>query len=384
MEFIVPCHFGLEAVLKKEIEGLGYHILETEDGRVTFEGEISAIARANIFLRTGERVLLKVGDFKAFTFEELYQRTKAIPWKTYLPKDAAFWVTKASSVKSRLFSTSDIQSVMKKAMVDSMKEAWHLPVFPENGAKYPVRVFLYKDRVTVGLDTTGESLHKRGYRKNTTKAPLSETLAAALLMLTPWKRDRILVDPFCGSGTFAIEAALLAKNEAPGMNREFTAEAWTNLLPKKVWYQALEEAEKQIIPPEELHTDIQAYDTDPEAIRMAKANAALAGVEDMIHFQVRDVKDLSHRKPYGFIVTNPPYGERLQEKEELFPVYRSLGDAFRKMENWSLYMLTNFEDAEKAVGRSADKKRKIYNGMIQTCFYQFIGKKPPGRREKKA
>ena len=224
MEWIAPCHFGLESVLKRELQDLGYEIVQVEDGRVTFAGEIGAAARANIFLRTAERILLKVGSFRAETFEELFERTREIPWEDYIPEDGKFWVAKAASVKSRLFSPSDIQSIMKKAMVERLKSRYRIEWFPESGAAYPVRVFLMKDIVTVGIDTTGTSLHKRGYRPAAGKAPIAENLAAALIMLTPWRGDRILVDPFCGSGTFPIEAAMMAAHIAPGMNRSFTAE----------------------------------------------------------------------------------------------------------------------------------------------------------------
>lgn len=375
IELIAPCHFGLEAVLKREILDLGYEISSVEDGRVTFQGDAEAVCRANIFLRTAERVLLKVGSFQAVSFEELFEKTKALPWEAYIPKDGKFWVTKASSVKSRLFSPSDIQSVMKKAMVRRLQEHYHMEWFPEDGAEYPVRVFLMKDQVTVGIDTSGASLHKRGYREVSGKAPITETLAAALIMLTPWRGDRILVDPFCGSGTFPIEAAMMAANIAPGMNRSFTAEKWTNLIPKKLWYDTVDEAGDLIREPEE--TDIQGYDADEDVIRIARRNAAEAGVENMIHFQRRDVRDLSHPKKYGFIITNPPYGERLEDKKDLPELYRAFGESFRRLETWSAYMITSYEDAERYFGRKADKNRKIYNGMLKTYFYQFQGPKPP-------
>lgn len=375
IELIAPCHFGLEAVLKREILDLGYEISSVEDGRVTFQGDAEAVCRANIFLRTAERVLLKVGSFQAVSFEELFEKTKALPWEAYIPKDGKFWVTKASSVKSRLFSPSDIQSVMKKAMVRRLQEHYHMEWFPEDGPEYPVRVFLMKDQVTVGIDTSGASLHKRGYREVSGKAPITETLAAALIMLTPWRGDRILVDPFCGSGTFPIEAAMMAANIAPGMNRSFTAEKWTNLIPKKLWYDTVDEAGDLIREPEE--TDIQGYDADEDVIRIARRNAAEAGVEHMIHFQRRDVRDLSHPKKYGFIITNPPYGERLEDKKDLPELYRAFGESFRRLETWSAYMITSYEDAERYFGRKADKNRKIYNGMLKTYFYQFQGPKPP-------
>lgn len=378
LEYIAPCHFGLEAVLKREIVELGYEIVSVEDGRITFAGDAQALCRANIFLRTAERVLIKVGSFHAETFEELFQGTKALPWGEYIPKEGKFWVTKAASVKSRLFSPSDIQSVMKKAMVESMKNTYHADWFAESGDSYPVRVFLMKDEVTVGLDTTGESLHKRGYRKLTAKAPIAENLAAALIMLTPWKQDRILVDPFCGSGTIPIEAAMIAARMAPGMNRSFTAEDWTHIVDRKCWYRAVDEAESLL--DLSVETDIQGYDIDDDMVSIARANAKLAGVERMIHFQRRGVEQLSHPKKYGFIITNPPYGERLEDKKNLSALYGVIGERYMALDSWSLYLITSYEQAEQAIGRKADKNRKIYNGMMKTYFYQFMGPKPGGSK----
>lgn len=377
-ELIAPCHFGMEAVLKREIIDLGYEISQVEDGRVTFVGDDEAICRANIFLRTAERVLVKVGSFRAETFEELFQGTKAIAWEEYIPQDGKFWVAKASSIKSRLFSPSDIQSIMKKAMVERMKGAYGLERFPETGSSYPLRVFLYKDMVTVGIDSTGESLHKRGYRTLTSKAPITETLAAALILLTPWNRDRILVDPFCGSGTFPIEAAMMAANIAPGMNRSFLSEDWKNLIPRKCWYEAMDEAHEMV--DDTVEVDIQGYDIDGEIVKAARANAEAAGVGHMIHFQQRPLSALSHPKKYGFLITNPPYGERIEEKENLPALYREIGERFKALDSWSAYMITAYEDAEKYMGRKADKNRKIYNGMMKTYFYQFLGPKPPRRK----
>lgn len=378
MEWIAPCHFGLESVLKREIQELGYEIIQVEDGRITFGGGIDAACRANIFLRTAERILLKVGSFRAGTFEELFQRTKEIPWENYIPEDGKFWVAKAASVKSKLFSPSDIQSIMKKAMVERMKTRYGISWFQETGASYPVRVFLMKDIVTVGIDTTGVSLHKRGYRPVAGKAPIAENLAAALIMLTPWRKDRILVDPFCGSGTFPIEAAMMAANIAPGMNRSFIAEDWTNLIAKKNWYEAVNEAHDKV--DDQIETDIQGYDADPEVIRTARRNAEEAGVGHLIHFQQREVKDLRHPKKYGFVITNPPYGERLEEKSSLHRIYKEFGQAFRELDSWSAYMITSYEDAERYFGRKADRNRKVYNGMLRTYFYQFQGPKPPKQK----
>ena len=374
-QLVAPCHFGLEAVLKREIYDLGYEITQVEDGRVTFEGDAEAICRANVFLRTAERVLLLVGRFRATTFDELFEGVKALPWEEYLPKDAKFWVKKASSIKSKLFSSSDIQSIVKKAVVERLKREYEVEWFPEDGAAYPIRVFLLKDEVMVTLDTSGESLHKRGYRTMTSKAPLTETLAAALLMLTPWKADRIFVDPFCGSGTFPIMAA----NIAPGMHREFIAEQWTNLIDRKLWYETVEEAEEMV--DTSVSVDIQGYDIDGEVVKAARENAKRAGVADMIHFQERQVSELRHPKKYGFIVTNPPYGERLEDKKDLPELYTQIGEAYRNLDSWSMYMITSYEDTEKYIGRKADKNRKIYNGMLKTYFYQFMGPKPPKRKK---
>ena len=376
--YIAPCHFGLEAVLKKEVWDLGYDVVKVEDGKVFFEGDAEAGARANVFLRPAARVLLQVGSCTAKTWDEPFEGTKALPWEEYLPVDARFLVAKAASVKSALFSPTDIQAVMKKAIVERLKSRYHLNIFPESGAAYPIRVVLMKDEVTAAIDLSGDSLHKRGYRKLVSKAPITETLAAALLMLTPWKAGRILVDPFCGSGTFPIEAALIAANIAPGMNRNFTAEAWKNLIPEKYWNEAKEEARDLVLLPEDC--DIQGYDLDGEIVKAARDNARAAGVDGLIHFQQRDVAALSHPKKYGFIVTNPPYGERLEEKAALPALYRTFGERFRTLDSWSAYVITAYKDAERDMGMKAAKNRKIYNGMMKTYFYEFPGPKPPRRK----
>lgn len=377
-ELIAPCHFGMESVLKKEIVDLGYDVTEVSDGRVTFWGDEEALCRANIFLRTAERILIKIGSFHAETFEELFQGTQNLPWEQYIPSDGKFWVAKAASVKSKLFSPSDIQSIMKKAMVERLKRIYHISWFEENGESFPIRVFLMKDEVTVGLDSTGESLHKRGYRKLKAKAPIAENLAAAMILLTPWNKDRILVDPFCGSGTIPIEAAMMAANMAPGMNRSFTAENWNHIVPKKNWYEALDEAREMI--DLNIDTDIQGYDIDDEMVSISRENAKLAGVDKLIHFQRRGVEQLSHPKKYGFLITNPPYGERLQDKEQMPALYRTIGERFRELDSWSMYLITAYEQAEQYIGRKADKNRKIYNGMMKTYYYQFLGPKPPKRK----
>ncbi len=373
-EFIAPCHFGMEAVLKREILNLGLEIIKVEDGKVTFKGDESAFARANIFLRTTERILLKVGSFKATTFDELFEGTKALPWENFIPRDGKFWVTKANSVRSALFSPSDIQSIMKKAMVERLKTKYKVDWFSETGADYAVRVSLLKDEVTVGIDTSGESLHKRGYRKLTSLAPITETLAAAIILHTPWKADRILVDPFCGCGTFPIEAALIGMNIAPGINRNFAAENFS-FLDKKIWDEARAEARDLIR--HDVDLSIQGYDIDNDIISAARQNAKLAGVSDKIHFQAQDVRNLSNSNKYGFIITNPPYGERMEDKKDMPALYKLIGRVYNSLDSWSMFLITGYEEAENYIGRKADKNRKIYNGMLKSYLYEYMGPKPP-------
>ena len=375
MEFIAPCHFGLESVLKREIQDLGYTVSHVDDGRITFEGDLQAAADANIGLRSAERILLKAGEFKAETFDELFENTKALPWEEMLPRDARFWVTKASSVKSALYSPSDIQSIMKKAMAARMGEHYGLTWLPEDGAAYPLRVSIKKDIVTIGIDTSGMSLHKRGYRVSPVIAPISETLAASLIALTPWRKGRILVDPFCGSGTIPIEAAMMAAHIAPGLKRSFLAEEWGHSTLPKSFSEARAKAREAIQIDKDC--DIQGYDIDESAIRACRDNARAAGVEEMIHFQRRDVRNLHHPKKYGFIITNPPYGERIEDQKNLPDLYRALGDAWQGLDCWSLYVITAYADAERSIGKKATKNRKIYNGMLKTYFYEYQGPKPP-------
>lgn len=377
-ELFAPCHFGLEAVLKREIMDLGYEVTEVVDGRVSFRGDEKAIARCNVFLRTTERVMLKVGSFKALTFDELFEKTKALPWESFIPKDGKFWVKKASSIKSKLFSPSDIQRIVKKAIVDRLSAKYNILRFPEDGSEFPIRITILKDEVTVGLDTSGESLHKRGYRRLTVKAPITETLAAALISLTPWKKDRLLIDPFCGSGTIPIEAAMIGLNIAPGMRRDFQAMTWDNILPKSLFKEAKKEAEDLI--DRETKLSIQGYDIDTSSLDAARGNLSLAGLDGNIHFQQRDMRDISSAKKYGFIITNPPYGERLEEKEAMPELYKEMGKAFARLDEWSYYIITGFEDAPKYFGRKPDKNRKIYNGMMKTYFYSYQGAKPPRQR----
>jgi len=373
-DFLCPCHFGLEAVLKREITQLGYTISRVEDGRVFFKGDADAAARANVFIRTAERVLLVMGEFKARTYDELFEGVKALPWEEVLTVDANFFVSKASSVKSALFSPSDIQRITGKAVVEAMKRKHRLTIFPKSGASWPIRVSINKDVATIAVDTSGESLHKRGYRKLRSAAPISETLAAAIIMLTPWRDERFLIDPFCGSGTIPIEAALIGRNIAPGMKRPFTGENY-GIFPNKLWKAARDEAASLIR--RDVKCPIEGYDIDPEIIKCARANATAAGVADTIHFQCRDMRELSSSHHYGFIITNPPYGERLEDAKTLPALYKDMGEAFGKLRDWSYFFITSYDKAQENFGRKADKNRKIYNGMIKTYLYEYYGPKPP-------
>lgn len=374
-EYMAPCHFGMESVLKKELTNLGYEIKKVQDGKVSFLGDAAACARANMFLRTTERVLIKLAEFHAESFEELFERTKAIPWEQFIPVDGKFWVAKANTINSKLHSAPDIQSIMKKAIVERLKQKYKKEWFDENGSSYPIRVTIIKDEVTVCLDTSGESLHKRGYRKLTSQAPITETLAAALIMLTPWNKDRILIDPFCGSGTIPIEAAMIGANIAPGIKRNFLAESWRNLFNDNMWKMARDEANDLI--KKDIEMSIQGFDKDGEIIKVARINAKNAGVDKFIHFQQRELAELTSNKKYGFIITNPPYGERLEEKSKLPELYKEIGRVFGKLDTWSYFIITAYEDAQKYIGRVADKNRKVYNGMMKTYFYQYMGPKPP-------
>lgn len=372
---ITPCFFGIEKILKNEISNLGYEIIKTEDGRVTYKTDEKGIAMSNIWLRTAERVLLKVAEFEAKTFNDLFESTKAINWAKYIPYGGEFPVSKASSIKSKLFSTSDIQAIVKKAVVESLKTSYQEDgMLPETKEKYPIQVFIHKDIVTIALDTSGRALHKRGYREVSTKAPLRETMASAMVQLTPWQPGRIFVDPMCGSGTIVIEAAMLGLNMAPGLNREFISEKWTTM-DKNIWWDVRKEAF------EKMNTDvdfkIQGYDIDKEAVMIAQKNAELAGVEDYVEFKVFNAKNFESEEKFGFIVTNPPYGERLEDKQTVKKLYKDLGYAFKELKTWSYYMVTSYEDFENAFNKKATKKRKLYNGRLKTYIYQYIGPRPP-------
>lgn len=372
---VSPCFFGMEKMLATEIKNLGFEIEKTEDGRITYKTDEYGIARANMWLRCAERVNLKIAEFTARSFEELYDQTRAIDWSRFIPYGAEFPVAKASSIKSKLYSTPDIQSIVKKAVVDSLKEKYmERGMLKEDKEKYPIYVFIHKDRVLLSIDTSGVSLYKRGYKELANKAPIRETLAAGLVRLTPWRPGRILVDPMCGSGTILIEAAMIGMNMAPGMNREFISEKWRTI-DKKIWWDVRRDAFDQLNDNEDFK--IYGYDIDPESIKIAKHNAEIAGVDQYIDFAVADVKDFKSEQEYGMIITNPPYGERLEDEEAVKILYKEMGYAFRGLKNWSYFVITSYDKFEYEFGQDAPRKRKLYNGMLRTYYYQYLGPRPP-------
>lgn len=370
---IATAAFGLEALVAEELRTLGYTDLKVENGKVIFSGDVRAICRANLWLRQAERVFVQMGQFTAKTFDELFEQTKAVPWEEWFSADARFPV-QGKSVKSTLFSVSDCQAIVKKAIVERLKVKYQQNWFEENGPTYPVEVALLKDVVTLSIDTSGIGLHKRGYRKLVSKAPVRETLAASMLSLSRWKAERVLIDPFCGSGTIPIEAALMGLNIAPGLKRDFAAEKWPNL-PREMWVETRTEAADLIR--KDVSLEIEGYDLDKEVLSLARYHAREAGVEKYIHFQERPLADLSSKKKYGYIICNPPYGERLEDKATVERLYRQMGQVFKKLDTWSFYVLTASEDFEKLLGRQASKNRKLYNGMIKCYYYQFFGPRPP-------
>ena len=372
---VSPCFFGMEKMLATEIKNLGFEIEKTEDGRITYKTDEYGIARANMWLRCAERVNLKIAEFTARSFEELYDQTRSIDWSRFIPYGAEFPVAKASSIKSKLYSTPDIQSIVKKAAADSLKEKYmERGMLKEDKEKYPIYVFIHKDRVLLSIDTSGVSLYKRGYKELANKAPIRETLAAGLVRLTPWRPGRILVDPMCGSGTILIEAAMIGMNMAPGMNREFISEKWRTI-DKNIWWDVRRDAFDQLNDNEDFK--IYGYDIDPESIKIAKHNAEIAGVDQYIDFAVADVKDFKSDKEYGMIITNPPYGERLEDEEAVKILYKEMGYAFRGLKNWSYFVITSYDKFEYEFGQDAPRKRKLYNGMLRTYYYQYLGPRPP-------
>lgn len=374
LEIIATSAFGLESVLADEIRNLGYTDIKVENGRVTFIADELAVARCNLWLRTADRVLLKVGEFEATSFEELFEKTKALPWADYIPEDGNFPVSKAKSVKSKLFSLSDSQAIVKKAVVEKMKKRYHVEWFKETGPLFSIHVSILKNIATLSIDTSGPGLHKRGYRKLNNEAPLKETLAAGLVLLSKWKPDRQLIDPLCGSGTIPIEAAMIGLNMAPGIKRKFISEDWP-LIPKKVWDQAREEAMDLF----DYDADFKVLgsDIDGEVLRGARHNIKQFGLEDHIFFQRLPVSGLKSSKEYGYIICNPPYAQRIGELKETEELYRDMGRVFRNMDTWSYFILTSHPDFQRLFGKKADKNRKLYNGRILCYYYQYIGPRPP-------
>jgi len=373
VDLIATATFGLEALVAQEVKDLGYKNVTVENGKVTFNADLSAICRANLWLRTADRVRLKVGEFKATTFDELFEQTKALPWPDLIPGDAEFPV-EGKSVKSTLFSVSDCQAIVKKAVVESMKQRYKQEWFIEQGPLYKIEVALLKDVATLTIDTSGAGLHKRGYRELVSQAPLKETLAAALILLSHWHPDTVLMDPFCGSGTIPIEAALIGQNIAPGMNREFVSERWPSI-PRELWRQARKETHDLACYDRSL--SIIGTDNDKEVLKIARQNAIEAGVEELIHFQCLPVAEVRSSKKYGKIICNPPYGERLGELRDVERLYREMGQVCSSLDTWSFYILAAHPQFEKLFGRPATKKRKLYNGNIKVDYYQYFGPRPP-------
>ncbi len=377
IQLIATAAFGIESVVGRELKWLGYEDQFIENGRVIFSGDESAICRTNLWLRTADRILVKLGEFEALTFDSLFEKTKALPWDEWIPEDAEFPV-EGKSIDSKLASVPDCQAIVKKAVVEKLKQKYKKAWFEETGPRYRIEVALLKDMATLTIDTSGAGLHKRGYRKLVSGAPLKETLASAMLLISRWNHERVLVDPFCGSGTIPIEAALIAHNIAPGMKREFAAEQWGRI-PKKLWEDARQEALDLTKFDRELR--ISGSDINDEVMSLARYHAKQAGVENSIHFQRMDMAELRSRYKYGFIITNPPYGERLGEQKQVERLYQQMGGVFGKLDTWSYYVITSHPQFEKFFGRRADKKRKLYNGRLLCNYYQFFGPQPPKIRE---
>lgn len=365
-KIMVTTTFGIEAITAKELKALGYEDLTVENGKIVFEGDEMDVAICNIHLRTAERVFIQMAEFKAVTFEELFQGTKAVDWDRLIPKDGKMHII-GKSVKSTLHSVPDCQSIVKKAVVEKMKERYHTDWFSEDGPVYKIEVALLKDVVTLAIDTSGTGLHKRGYRENAGAAPLKETLAAALVLIAKYDGKELLLDPFCGSGTIPIEAALIAKNIAPGINRGFVSETWPSF-DSDIWNQVREGARAAVHKNE---ITIEASDIDGRVIRTARSNARKAGVEDCIHFQTMDMANVSSKKKNGIIITNPPYGERLMEKDDMKQLYSTFSRVYSNLEGWSCNVLTSYDEFQRTFGRKADKNRKLYNGRIQCYYYMY-------------
>ena len=379
LELIATATFGLEAVVKREIEALGYKIIRSEDAKITYMGDERAIARSNLWLRSADRVLLKMGEFKALEFEDLFQQTKAVAWEDIIPADGKFTVT-GTSVKSKLHSVPACQSIVKKAIVERLGSFYCIDRFEETGAEYTVKVTILKDRVTLTIDTSGTGLHKRGYRVCDVAAPIKETLAAAIVQLSFWKAGRLLVDPCCGSGTIPIEAAMIGRNIAPGLNRKFASQEW-DIIPPEIWKEERKAAFEAIDYDADIR--IEASDISGRAVEAAIENAAEAGVDDCVEFKKMDMARLTAEEEGGIVITNPPYGERIGEKKQIEAIYSAYNGFYRKNPTWSLFMVTTDKEVEnKIFGRPADRRRKLYNGRLEVCYYQFHGQKPGRKQEK--
>ena len=372
MDLIATTTFGLEAVAKRELIALGYKDITLENGKVKFKGTPEDIVKANIWLRTAERVLIQVGEFKAITFDELFEKTKDLPWEDYIPEDANF-IIDGKSINSKLFSISDCQKIVEKAIVERLKTKYPVEWFKKSGARHRIEVSLLKDIATLTIDSSGEGLHKRGYRDRAGDAPIKETLAAAMIYLSFWNKDRVLLDPFCGSGTILIEAGMIGRNIASGLDRSFDAENFY-FIDKTIWKNARAEALKSI--KQDVKLELLGADIDKRSILRARDNAAKVGLEDDIAFFMKDMRDIDLLDNYGVVITNPPYGERMGEKKEAELLYKDFGKKFRELETWSIYTITSNEDFEKLYGKKADKKRKLYNGRIKVDYYQYYGPRP--------
>ena len=373
---IATSTFGLEAIVADEVRSLGFTDVKVENGKVEFTGDFSSIAKANLWLRTADRIRVKIAEFKATTFDELFEKTKALSWADWIPRNAHFPV-EGKSVKSKLFSVSDCQAITKKAIVESLKNTYKMNWFEETGPTYKIEVALLKDKATLTIDTSGSGLHKRGYREWIGTAPLKETMAAALIQLAKWTPDRPLHDPFCGSGTIPIEAALIGKNIAPGMNREFVSEKW-DIIPKEIWRNARKETHDLAKYDQPL--EIIGSDIDENVLNIARRNAEEAMIEEDIRFQKMPMKAISSEHKYGAIICNPPYGERLSDLKEVEQLYKKMGEVFTRFDQWSYYVLTSHERFEQLFGKPATKKRKLYNGNIKVDYYQYFGPLPPKNR----
>lgn len=378
IELVATSTFGLESIVAGEIKDLGYGDLKIENGKVTFKASEEDIPKLNLWLRTADRVFVKMGEFKALTFDELFEKTKALPWESWIPKDGRFPIYKAKSINSKLFSLSDCQSIVKKAVVEKLKENYKVEWFEEKGAEYPIQISILKDVATLLIDTSGEGLHKRGYRQYGNEAPIKETLAAALVKLSRWDPSRELADPLCGSGTILIEAAMIGKNIAPGLQRKFVSQNWDRV-PETLWKKSKVEAMKAMDVDRDFR--ILGSDIDPKALRQARQNAEKAGVDDCLYFQKLPVQEFKSRKKYGVIITNPPYGERIGEKKEVEELYRDMGRVFKELDLWSYFVITSHKDFQRYFGKKADKNRKLYNGRILTYLYQYFGPFPPRKRD---